>query len=82
MSNNEQLFAEIIPSEEASLSGGGGYGHGGRQDYYYRRYNNTADAVATADAIGPNTDTFTRTDAFAVYGERSSSFSESSARAY
>ena len=23
MSNNEQLFAEIIPSEEANLSGGG-----------------------------------------------------------
>ncbi len=77
MSNNE-LFAEIIPSEEASLSGGRG-GRGGRQT---PRFKNDATADATADAIGPNTYTNTYTDAFVVYGERSSSTSSSVASAY
>ena len=76
MSNNEQLFAEIIPSEEATLSGGNG-GH-----RRHRRFRNDAYADATADAIGPNTKTSTYTDAFVVYGERSSSTSSSSASAY
>ncbi len=80
MSNNE-LFAEIIPSEEASLSGGygGRSGRGGRQT---PRFKNDATADATADAIGPNTYTNTYTDAFVVYGERSSSTSSSVASAY
>jgi hypothetical protein len=78
MSNNEQLFTEIIPSEEANLSGGRGY----RGDYPAPRYNNDAYADATADAIGPNTYTNTYTDAFVVYGERSSSTSSSVARSY
>ena len=78
MSNNEQLFAEIIPSEEANLSGGYG-GRGGRPA---PRFNNDATADATADAIGPNTYTDTYTDAFVVYGERSSSTSSSVASAY
>ena len=77
MSNNEQLFAEIIPSEEANLSGGycgacheksGGF--------------NDAKADATADAIGHNTFTDTYTDAYVVQGKRSSSTSSSCASAY
>ena len=75
MSNNEQLFAEITPNEEANLSGGSG----GRPA---PRYFNDAYADATADAIGPNTFTETYTDAFVVYGERSSSTSSSRASAY
>ena len=74
MSNNEQLFAEIIPSEEANLSGGSGGSRARRKPL------NEAFATATADAIGENTFTDTFTDAFVVQGERSSSTSKSVAR--
>ena len=77
MSNNEQLFAEIIPTEEANLSGGRG-GAGRHRTGGY----NDASAGATADAIGFNTYTDTYTDAFVVQGERSSSTSYSTASAY
>ena len=76
MSNNEQLFAPIIPSEEANLSGGRG-GQGRHRTGY-----NDATAGATADAIGHNTFTDTYTDAFVVQGERSSSTSQSVASTY
>ena len=76
MSNNEQLFAEIIPSEEANLSGGNG-GYQKKPRYY-----NDAYADATADAIGHNTFTDTYTDAYVVQGKRSSSTSASYASAY
>ena len=48
---DNQLFAEINPSEEASLSGG----------RYYRRRRGSAEAIADANASGRNvfTDTFT-----------------------
>ena len=78
MSNNEQLFAEIIPSEEANLSGGNG-GYGGR---HKTGGFNDATADATADAIGHNTFTDTYTDAYVVQGKRSSSASSSYASAY
>ena len=75
MSNNEQLFAEIIPSEEATLSGGdGGYRH--------RRYYNDARAGATADARGRNTFARTDTDAYVVEGQLSSAYSFSEASSY
>ena len=76
MSNNEQLFAEIIPSEEANLSGGRG-GAGRHRGGY-----NDAEADATADAIGHNSFTATYTDAFVVQGKRSSSTSSSIASVY
>ena len=75
MSHNEQLFTEIIPSEEANLAGG----NRGRRR---RRPLNTASADATADAFGRNTDTYTFTDAFVRQGHRSSSTSSSYAEAY
>ena len=74
MSNNEQLFVELIPNEEASLSGGGRRSH----RYYYR---NTAYADASANAYGPNTDTSTYTDAYVNHGYSSSSYSSSYASA-
>ena len=45
MSNNEQLFAEIIPSEEANLSGGRGLGSRGQAEV-------NAEATATVDILG------------------------------
>ena len=51
MSNNEQLFAEINPSEEANLSGGRG-GRGGRGNRFSQTEVN-AEAVATVDILGP-----------------------------
>ena len=76
MSNNEQLFAEIIPSEEATLSGGnGGHRRG-------RRFKNDAYAGATADARGRNTFARTDTDAYVVEGELSSAYSFSEASSY
>ncbi|MGV2826836.1 hypothetical protein [Myxosarcina sp. GI1(2024)] len=73
MSNQEPLFAEINPSEEANLSGGR---RRGRPPGV-----NLAFADATADAIGLNTFTQTFTDAFVVEGVRSSSTSSSIASA-
>ena len=79
MSNNEQLFAEIIPSEEANLSGGYcGACHPKKKSGGF----NDAKADATADAIGHNTFTDTYTDAYVVQGKRSSSTSSSCASAY
>ncbi len=49
MSNNEQLFAEIIPTEEANLSGGRGRGGGDRLG----QTEVSAEAVATVDILGP-----------------------------
>ncbi len=43
MSNKEQLFAEIIPTEEANLSGG----YGG-----YYSYDNLAASTSNASAVG------------------------------
>ena len=77
MSHNEELFTEIIPSEEANLAGG----NGGRR-HHRRRPVNTASADATADAFGRNTDTYTFTDAFVRQGRRSSSTSSSYAESY
>ena len=80
MSNNEQLFAEIIPSEEATLSGG--MGRGRRRPIKHRRGHNKADAKALADAVGYDTKTFTFTDANVIQGVSSSSTSISSASTY
>ncbi|MGK7947611.1 MAG: hypothetical protein AB4368_02070 [Xenococcaceae cyanobacterium] len=75
MSHNQELFTEIIPSEEANLAGGSGR-------HRRRRPVNTASADATADAFGRNTDTYTFTDAFVRQGHRSSSTSSSYAESY
>ena len=74
MSHNQELFTEIIPSEEANLAGGSGRRR--------RRPVNTASADATADAFGRNTNTYTFTDAFVRQGHRSSSTSSSYAESY
>ena len=64
MSNNEQLFAEIIPSEEATLSGGnGGHRRGGHRP----RIKVTADASATV--IGDTERTIVRTTSDAYIDE-------------
>ena len=80
MSNNEQLFAEIIPCEEATLSGGSGYGYG--QPHHYYNYKNDAYAGASADAQGYNTFSDTYTNAEVIQGKRSTSYSSSYASAY
>ncbi|MGK7934407.1 MAG: hypothetical protein AB4206_01135 [Xenococcaceae cyanobacterium] len=62
MSNNEQLFAEIIPSEEASLSGGGGYGRRGDRPGVARRpieVNASASATIIGDPEISTVTTFT-----------------------
>ncbi len=46
MSNNEQLFAEIIPSEEANLSGGSG------ATLPIPNFLSAADAKANSAAVG------------------------------
>ena len=74
MSDNKQLFSEIVPTEEANLSGG--------SRRHHRRPINTASADAFADARGRNTDTYTFTDAVVVQGRRSSSTSSSYAESY
>ena len=75
MSNNNQLFTEITPNEEANLSGGSG--RRGR-----RHFNNDALAGATADARGRNTFARTDTDAYVVEGQLSSAYSLSEASSY
>ncbi len=52
MSNNEQLFVEIIPSEEANLSGGRGRGSRGSSGSPLSPAEVNAEAVATVDIIG------------------------------
>ncbi|MGB5709743.1 MAG: hypothetical protein WBM44_02350 [Waterburya sp.] len=58
MFDNQQLFAEIVPSKEANLSGGcggyGGYGGYKRNPRYNSRHQPkiNVEAVATVDILG------------------------------
>ena len=85
MSNNEQLFAEIIPTEEANLSGGnGGYTVPQHQKGYKGYFNNFANAGGFASAQGGDinlalTDTFAITNQHgAVAGSNSTALSAKS----
>ena len=46
---NEQLFTDMLPNEEANLSGGSGYG---RYGYYYKPFISAANAQADSAAVG------------------------------